>query len=272
MFRRNKAKATKAKSDDDMVAPLTGPDVLSSSSSAELSRSEGGRLFGMRKKKNVIEKGKNNHATVAGGVKNTSRTNGNDKKIDPVRNPRTQITIQQNNVPESAPPRAIQKRPPPSKNNAFVTKATTEARVRPPPQPSQPHAQGELPQPSTIILETRDENSNVRRNWSSRNNPAHLPPLVDANDWGSTNDAGKPPTVSQRVVSVGPVAPSAFAPAAAKPPPSSANGGKHASGTAVIPMSRSGWSVQSNESSAMNSDNYIQSLDNLPSLRPGKVS
>jgi hypothetical protein len=37
-------------------------------------------------------------------------------------------------------------------------------------------------------------------------------------------------------------------------------------------MSRSGWSVQSNESSAMNSDNYIQSLDNLPSLRPGNVS
>ncbi len=35
---------------------------------------------------------------------------------------------------------------------------------------------------------------------------------------------------------------------------------------------RSGWSIQSNASSAMNSEHYIQSLDNLPTTRAGKVS
>jgi hypothetical protein len=42
-------------------------------------------------------------------------------------------------------------------------------------------------------------------------------------------------------------------------------------GTAIVPRTRSGWSLQSNGSSAMNSENYIQSLDNLPN-RGGKVS
>jgi hypothetical protein len=258
MFRRNKAKGSKAKSDDDMVAPLKGPDVLSSSSSAELSRGVGGRKFSMRKKKDMIEKGTNGYLTVAVGVNNSSSTNGNGTSINPVRNPRTQITIQQSNVPESAPPpRAIQKRPPPSKNNAVVTNVTTDAGVCPTPRPSA--QQGALPQPSLKSLETRDENSNVRRH------SVHLPPLVDASDWGSSSDARKPPPISERAVSVGPAAPSAFAPAAAKPPSR-----EHVSGT--VTLTRSGWSVQSNESSAMDSDNYIQSLDNVPSLSPGKVS
>jgi len=270
MFRRNKAKGSKAKSDDDMVAPLKGPDVPSSSSSAELSKGVGGRKFSMRKKKDMTEKGKNGYLTVAAGLKNSSSANGNGTRIDPVRNPRTQITIQQSNVPESAPPpRAIQKRQPPSKNNAVVTNATTDASVRPTPQPSA--QQGALPQPSLKIPETRDENSHVRRHVSSRNNPSHLPPLVDASDWGSSNDARKPPPISERLVSMGPAAPSAIPPAAAKSPsPLIVNGGEHVSGTASL--TRSGWSMQSNESSAMDSDNYIQSLDNVPSLRPGKVS
>jgi hypothetical protein len=271
MFRRNKAKGSRAKSDDDIIAPLKGPDILSSSSSAELSKGVGGRKFSMRKKQDLMEKGKNGYLTVAGGVKNASSTNGNDIITDPVGNPRTQITIKQSNVQEpELPPRTILKRPPPLKNNSVVTNMTTNASVRPTPQPSA--QQWALPQPSTKILETRDENSNFRRHVSSRNNPAHLPPLVDASDWGNSNDARKPPPVSERVVLVGPSAPSAFAPAAAAkpPPPLIVNGGEHVSGTA--PLTRSGWSMQSNESSATNSDNYIQSLDNVPSLRPEKVS
>jgi hypothetical protein len=269
MFRRNKAKFSKARSDDDMVAPLKGPDVISSSSSAEHSKGGGGRILGMRKKKYALEKGRNGSSTAVEGMKNKSSTNGSTK-IDPASNPRTQITIQRNDVPESAPvpPRATQKRSPPSKYNAFSTKETAGAGVRPPPQP------GASTQPNTKNPETRDDYSNIRRHLSSRSNPAKPPPLVDASDWDSSNVAKKLPTSPQRVVPVGSASPSTFAPAQGKqPPPLIANGGEHVRGTAnAVPMMRSGWSMQSNESSAMNSEKYIQSLDNLPSLRPGTVS
>ena len=48
--------------------------------------------------------------------------------------------------------------------------------------------------------------------------------------------------------------------------------GSASGGTAVFSRTRSGWSMQSNGSSAMNSEHYIQSLDNLSPLRGGKVS
>ena len=41
-------------------------------------------------------------------------------------------------------------------------------------------------------------------------------------------------------------------------------------GGAAVAMTRTGWSMQSNASTAMNSENYIQSLDDIP--RAGKVS
>ncbi len=269
MFRRNKAKLPKSKLEDDMVAPLTGPDVLSSSSSAELSNVGGGRKLGMRKKKHALEKGKDGISIAAGGIKNTSSRNGMTR-IDPASNPRTQISIQQNNVPESAnPPQAIQTRSPPSKYNDVSTKETSGTGARPPPQPSA--ELGALIQPSTKNPETRDDHGNIRRRSSSRSNSAHLPSLVYASELSSSNDTRKPQTAAQRVMPVGPASPSTLVPKL--PPPLIANGGVHVSGTAnAVPMMRSGWSMQSNDSSAMNSDHYIQSLDNLPSLRPGKVS
>jgi hypothetical protein len=270
MFRRNKTKFPKSKSEDDMVAPLTDPDVVSSSSSAELSNGGGGRNLGMRKKKHALEKGKDGISNAAGGMKNTSSMNG-VTTIDPMSNTRSQITIQQNNVPVSGyPPREIQTRSPPSKYNDVSTKETTGMGAHTPPQPFV--ELGMLVQPSTKNLETRDDLSNIRRRSSSRSNSAHRPPLVDASELGNSSDARKPQTSAQRVMPVRPVV-SPPTLVTKLPPPLIADGGEHISGTAnAIPMMRSGWSMQSNDSSAMNSDHYIESLDNLPSLRPGKVS
>lgn len=265
MFRRNKAKGAKAKPDDDSVVPLTGPDILSSSSSAEFSKGRGGgRILGMGKKKNTMKKGESGYFN-ASGVTNTSQTNGNGTNGDPAQ---TQINTRR--IPESAPPQSKQKRQPQLKNISVVaTKAPTEeARIQVPPQPSVQQRVSSQTTASTKSLETSDVTSR-----SSSNIPTHLPPLMYASDWGNNSDGRRATSVSKKAASRAPTEMPSFAPAAAKPPTLIVNGGEQqVNGTAsdAIPLMRNGWSMQSNASSAMNSESYIRSLDNLPPLRSGK--
>lgn len=238
---------------------LTGPDVLSSSSSGAEPTNKGGRFIGRRKKKIGTGKGK---STTNLGSAGASRTAAN-MELDLVKKPPTQPQY----TPESAPQAAMKKRPP-SKNAINTNMVTVEKKNNndPPRQFQQRQSQR---QPPANVLEMRDEwnNSNIQRQSSSMKDPPLLPlPSSDASKASSSNVmSGISSTVSQSVAASSPAGVS-------KPPSMVMNGGNQVHQANPVPMMRSGWSVQSNASSAMNSEHYIQSLDNLPTVRSGKVS
>lgn len=255
MFRRNK-KAKKI-DDDDSVIPLTGPDTLSSSSSAEISKAKGGvmggRMLGMGKKTNAVVNGKSGNAS---GVKN-SQINGEDNSmlIKPAQAP----VIMQQRFPEFDSKTVSHK----AKQSS---KVPTNFSAHSPPQPAATQQRiSSQTTASTISIETRETNDVNSR--SSSINPVN-PPLVSK--LSSNNNEQTAAAVSKRALFTGPVT-SSFAPATtAKPPALIINGGGEQQ--INVPLTRSGWSMQSNGSSEMNSEIYIKSLENVPPLRSGKVS
>lgn len=243
MFRRNKK--AKQIDDDDSVIPLTGPDTLSSSSSAEISKAKGGgmggRMLGMGKKKNAIVNDKSGNAS---GVKILQNSGGIDKIIKPAQAP---VIMQQSSAPESKPVS--------HKRKELSSQVPTNSSALSPPQQrisSQTTA-------STKSIETRETND--------VNSRSSNPPLVSK--LSSNNNEKTVTAVSKKALLTGP-ATSSFAPAIAKPPTLIINGGGKQQSS--VPLTRSGWSMQSNGSSAMNSESYIKSLDNVPPLHYGKVS
>jgi len=252
MFRRNK-KAKKI-DDDDSVIPLTGPDTLSSSSSAEISKAKGGVMGGrMGKKKNAVVNGKSGNAS---GVKN-SQINGEDNSmlIKPAQAP----VIMQQRFPEFESKTVSHK----AKQSS---KVPTNFSAHSPPQPAATQQRiSSQTTASTISIETRETNDVNSR--SSSINPVN-PPLVSK--LSSNNNEQTGAAVSKRALFTGPVT-SSFAPATTtKPPALIINGGGEQQ--INVPLTRSGWSMQSNGSSEMNSEIYIKSLENVPPLRSGKVS
>ena len=243
MFRRNKK--TKKIDDDDSVIPLTGPDTLSSSSSAEISKGGvmGGRMLGMGKKKNAVVNGKSGNAS---GVKN-SQINGvnNSMLIKPAQAP---VIMQLSHKAKQS------------------SKVPTNFSAHSPPQPAATQQRiSSQTTASTNSIETRETNDVNSR--SSSINPVN-PPLVSK--LSSNNNEQTAAAVSKRALFTGPVT-SSLAPAiTAKPPALIINGGGEQQ--INVPLTRSGWSMQSNGSSAMNSESYIKSLENVPPLRSGKVS
>mmetsp|Transcript_12910 Transcript_12910/g.23763 ORF Transcript_12910/g.23763 Transcript_12910/m.23763 type:complete len:1288 (-) Transcript_12910:276-4139(-) len=274
MFRRNKNKGAKALG-DDMVA-LTGPGALSSSSGATegTNKSKGGRFLGRRKKKIDTGKGKSSNnvttATAKPILSNAERepvasaaTNINVNII--ARNPQMQPQLQPQpqHAPESAP-QAMKKRPP-SKNVIVTTRSAAEERYLQPQRSQQQKRQQKQPQQPrpTTIPEMRDS-SNIQRQSSPQNNSLLA---SDARQGSRSNGNGRSGILSNVQI----VAAAATA-AASKPPPLVSNSGGNSVNSAV-PMARSGWSVVSSASSAMNSEHYIQSLESLPTptVRSGKA-
>ena len=280
MFRRNKNKGAKSQLQDDMVA-LTGPDVLSSSSlgaDKPVSKSnKGGRFIGRRKKK-IVGTGKGKSSTNVLG--NSGRVAGTqptaaakNMQLNLARKPQTPPPTQQRHAPELVPLAVIKQ--PPSNNIASTTNAAaTEERNL---------GQWKPPHRPNNILEMRESrNNDAERQSSSRSNPL-APPRSDVSRGSSVTSSSnnavsrEPSSASHRVcVSQRDTSPAqksaAPAPFVSKPPPMVMKGGGQVSADSAVPMTRTGWSIQSNASSAMNSEHYIQSLDNLPIIRSGKVS
>jgi hypothetical protein len=254
MFRRNK-KAKKI-DDDDSVIPLTGPDTLSSSSSAEISKAKGGgkggRMLGMGKKKNAIVNDKSGNAS--GDKKSQTVGENGTTIIKPAQAP---VIMQQTGVPES---KSVS-----HKGKQMSSKVPTDSSALSPPQPAATQQRiSSQTTASTKSIETRETNDVNSR--SSSINPIN-PPLESK--LSSNNNEKTVTAVSKKALLTG-SATSSFTPATANPPALIVNGGGEQQSN--VPLARSGWSVQSNGSSAMNSESYIKSLDNVPPLRSGKVS
>ncbi|KAL7537301.1 hypothetical protein ACHAXR_007721 [Thalassiosira sp. AJA248-18] len=253
MFRRNKSKGAKANKyhGDDMVA-LTGPDVLSSSSGAErtISKSKSKGILGRRKKKNGAAE---NNVSETATSSNAAATNIAELNLG--RGPQTQPQHAQESAPQAMP-----------RKNVGVTGGGAGDKHRRP-QPQQPRLATKQPQQQSQYANAlRDDKSgNMNRQSSSKN-----PSLPSSDVHGSR---AMPGTSSFRDVPPN----MAVVPGASKPPANLVihDGGSSTNNAAPtngdIPMLRSGWSMQSSASSAMNSENYIQSLDNPPTLRSGKA-
>ena len=140
-------------------------------------------------------------------------------------------------------PQYAQESAPVIKNNSVTTKGAREDHSQP-----------------TNTLEMKGENnSNIQRQPLSKN-----PSLPAASGGGSGNNSmPSRKGFSQNSAMV-----------ASDKPHLIMNGGGSAAipASGVVPMTRSGWSMHSNASSAMNSENYIQSLDNVPTLRKVRCS
>jgi len=247
MFRRNKKK--KDNKSADTIA-LTSPQVESSSGVepiATKSKGKGGFL-GRRKKKATNTNNNGNNF-----VRNSSKISGNDTnptisdssiKNDVSSNNKRQIetgSIAQHDIiiPETTAVSTINKR---STSNRSNKKSTA------------------LPQRST----TQKIQQQPKSQSSTKKSNSIPPPLSDTINRGNTkNSTG----ISSTAKSAAVVTTSKQQPQAA----GSIQNNNFNNNTNSVPMTRSGWSMLSNESTAMNSENYIESLDNL-SVRSGKVS
>jgi len=292
MFRRNKNKGrSKAKLlQDDMVA-LTG-GAMSSSSGAEpaskgVTKGKSGRfLVGRRKKK--IDAGNANEAPTAALAEPITMSNLGPEPMAAATNNVNTINTMRDPLPQSQSQPQVINAPPamnnrlPSKNVAVTAKIPSDDKRF---QPQWPEHQRKMRhhqrqhQPtqqlrSANILEMRDEKSSSY-NAQNQSIPNSSFPSSDASR-GSSRSA-----ISERVTN-GNVQAGAATAGGSKPANfvvnnGGANGTNEAGNNNVngaVPMVRSGWSMQSNASSGMNSENYIQSLDNLPSptaVRSGKA-
>ena len=243
MFRRNKKKGIKS---SDTVA-LTSPQVESSSGVepiATKSKGKGGFL-GRRKKKATNTNNDDNNF-----VRNSSKISVND--TNPTISDSSINLLSSNNkrqietgsiaqhdiiIPEST----VNKRTTSSRNNAAKKKSTA------------------LSQRSTTqkIQQSKSQSKTKKSN-------SIPPPISDTINRGSTKNSK---VISSTAKSAAVVPTSKQQPQAA----GSIQNNNHINNTNSVPMTRTGWSMLSNESTAMNSENYIESLDNL-SVRSGKVS
>lgn len=282
MFRRNKNKSSKSR--DEAMVSLTGGDALSSSSTFDAGSPKGsggkgggggGSRFiavGRRKKKvetdaadDVVSSASPTviSSAAGGGGGGGDASNGGR----PNQGGRSQP---QNVAQQQAQALAATARRP-------QTKTAPNGSTLPSQQPRPQQQQQPARQPAEIRDESENSNAVQRGNPQqqmlySNNRHPFLPPSSDpsgamAGLGGNYPLNGAPYHPNAAVEAGG---------AAMKPPPQllAMNGSSRhqANGTAAVPMKRSGWSMQSNASSAMNSEHYIQSLDNLPSARSGKVS
>jgi len=244
MFRRNKKKGNKSA---DTIA-LTSPQVESSSGVepiATKSKGKGGFLGRRKKKATNINNSGNNFVRNSSKISSNNDTNptisDSSIKNDVSSNNKRQIetgSIAQHDIiiPEST----VNKRSTSSRNNAAKKKSTA------------------LPQQSTTqtIQQSKSQSSTKKSN-------SIPPPMSDTINRGNTkNSKGISPTAkSAAVVPISKQQPQAAG---------SIQNNNHINNSNSVPMTR-GWSMLSNESTAMNSENYIESLDNL-SVRSGKVS
>ena len=245
MFRRNKKKGNKSA---DTIA-LTSPQVESSSGVepiATKSKGKGGFLGRRKKKATNTNNNGNNFTRSSSKISSNNDTNPtiSDSSIkNDVSSNKRQIetgSIAQHDIiiPEST----VNKRSTSSKNNATKKKSTA------------------LPQQSTTQTIQQPKNQS-----STKKSSSIPPPISDTTNRGkSKNSTGIPSTAK----SVAVVPTSNQQPQAAG---SIQNNNHINNNTNSVPMTRTGWSMLSNESTSMNSENYIESLDNL-SVRSGKVS
>lgn len=305
MFRRKKAKGSKSKSlanDDDMVAPLTGPRGLCSSSSADpvvvakvsgassgskatSGGSGGGSRFlpGRRQKNKIGEDVDENgakHNGAAGSQQPVVTGSAAKEKLSQPQQQQQQQQPQQSSL--GAAPRA------PKLTSKRASKNVAPANA----ESSTQHQQLSTSGAHSKLVEMRDEHENTSRQPQYHHHPTTNTTTDSTRGGGrnSSNDffpSGRPsqnggamPTTTLPTTSPPPV----LIPNASNPQLFMNEGGRSGGqqqqqqhigfspgGTAIVPRTRSGWSLQSNGSSAMNSENYIQSLDNLPN-RGGKVS
>lgn len=291
MFRRKKTKGSKSKASenaDDMVAPLTGPDILSSSFSSDpvvtkISIAGGGSgrsrfLPGRRQKNKIGEEVAEDarHTRTMGTQQPVVGAQANDtvvgKSSQPRRGQEQQRQQQQHqHISKKINPAAPQAA---RLNNNRPSQSVAVANELIPFQPSST-TQHQLSSTDELrkFLEMRDDHEKSRR-------PHHGPSTVITNstrrDVRSISDditSGRP--------SLFPPNDRAMATTILSNPPhlfvnkgGGEEEGQRQSGTSSgdVPRSRSGWSIQSNGSSAMNSEHYIQSLNTSPALRGGKVS
>lgn len=262
------------------MVSLTAPGALSSSGMEPRGVKKGmsGRFLGRRKKKAV--KGNSLGGESAGTSNNNIESLGSN----------LQLQMQPQHLPESALPqsrnipKALKKRLPSMNNVAVPVNAVTKESY-PPPPPTRPQQQQQTkrkkkeqlrrqqPQQTNVLeMETRDDEKSIRSVSNIQCQPTS-PPL-DASTRSSNSNA---PTANSTgiVPNIQDVA--AAATAAVSNPPSTSLarklqvGGSNASADGSVLIARSGWSVTSNASSAMNSEHYIQSLDNLPAVSSPKI-
>ena len=248
MFRRNKKKGNKSA---DTIA-LTSPQVESSSGVepiATKSKGKGGFL-GRRKKKAANAKTNNGNKFVRNSSNISSSNNDTNPTIsdssiknDVISNNKRQIetgSIAQHDIiiPETTAVSTINKRIT-SSRNAKKTAA--------------------LPQRSTT------QNIQQPKSQSSTKKSNSIPPPISDTNRGNTKNSK---VISSTAKSAAVVPTSKQQPQAA----GSIQNNNHINNYSnSVQMTRTGWSILSNESTAMNSENYIESLDNL-SVRSGKVS
>jgi len=247
MFRRNKKK--KDNKSADTIA-LTSPQVESSSGVepiATKSKGKGGFL-GRRKKKAAHTNTNNNNNFVRNSSKISSNNDTNPTisdssiKNDVSSNNKRQIetgSIAKHDIiiPESTAV-SINKRSTSSRNSKKSTA---------------------LPQQSTTqkIQQSKSQSSTKKSN--------SIPPPISDTNRGKPKKGTVSSSTAKSTVAV---------PTSNQQPQAagSIQNNNHINNNSnSVPMTRSGWSMLSNESTAMNSENYIESLDNL-SVRSGKVS
>ena len=246
MFRRiNKKKGNKSGGDWATVA-LTSPQVESSSGVEPIAAKSKGRggFLGRRKKKatNTNTNDSNGNKFVRSNNDTIPTISDSSIKNDVSSNNKRQIetgSIAKHDIiiPESTAVSKINKR---STSNRSNKKSTA--------------------------LSQRSTTQNIQQSKSqskTKKSNSIPPPISDTNK-------GKPKkgkVISSTAKSAAVVPTSKEQPQAA----GSIQNNHINNNTNSVPMTRSGWSILSNESTAMNSDNYIESLDNL-SIRSGKVS
>lgn len=263
MFRRNKNKA--GYRSDDTIS-LTAGNAISSSSGIEeepIAKKGGGR-FGMRKKK--TNNNNNVHRTAnakkkqlassgdtvpTGGSATSDRSGVERREYNNVRQRQSEIGgMNISHVPESAPPRpqaaaaaagSISGNPSSKSNNNITTSKQVQGDDAHPHQPKQP-----IQSQSSINQGMRQRSANINSNTASMR--------VNA----SQNRSSAPILTRQQQQT----------PRGSR----SQQQNNVINNSAAVSMIRTGWSIQSNENASMNSENYIQSLDNMPALRSGKVS
>ncbi len=332
MFRRKKTKGSKSKSsdhnDDSMVAPLTGPGGLSSSSvepavigiakgsnRAVAAGGGGSRFLPGRRQKNKI--GEENASMTAGAAGSQQPEAGGaaaiidtDERL--LSQPRSaqHHHQQQQQSPQPQPQPSLGAASQAAKmNNKRASKNITIGNKVSVAESSiyQQQRQQHVPKFDALdkVLEMRDEHeNNIRRPQYHRH--TNTTDATTGRGWNGSNQTFPSGRSSAQNENEGAVATTTTTLPNKAPPvliPDASLfkspqlymadarnlGGQQGQqqqqqqqqqqfsgvsprGTAVVPRTRSGWSMQSNGSSAMNSEHYIQSLDNLPILRAGKVS
>ena len=238
MFRRNKKK--KGNKSADTVA-LTSPQVESSSGVepiATKSKGKGGFL-GRRKKKGTNTNNNGNNFT-----RSSSKISSNNDTNPTISDSSIKNVVSSNNKRQIETGSIAQ-------HDIIIPESTVNKRGTSSRNSKKPTA---LPQLSTTqtIQQSKSQSSTRKSN-------SIPPPISDTNRSNAKNGTGTSSTAKSVVV----------VPTSNQQP--QAAGSIQNNNTNSVPMTRSGWSMLSNESTAMNSENYIESLDNL-SVRSGKVS